>query len=108
SVVRATTLAEVAAELGLGDLVRLGKGEAASGGREKPSILADTLEAVIGAVYLDGGWPVARDFVLRLLSARIDVTPTSDGDQDDKSQLQELAARLGLEPPVYDLVGEGP
>ena len=68
----AAALAEVAAELGLGDALLLGKGEDASGGREKPSILADALEAVIGAVYLDGGWPAARALVLELLADRID------------------------------------
>lgn len=108
SVVRATTLADVAGLLRVGDYVRLGKGEAASGGREKPSILADTLEALIGAVYLDKGWADAQALVLRLLGDRIDGLPSGDGDQDDKSRLQEQAARLGLEPPVYELVGEGP
>ena len=63
--VSAAALAEVAAELDLGDALLLGKGEDASGGREKPSILADALEAVIGAVYLDGGWDAARRVVLR-------------------------------------------
>ena len=65
SVVNAAALAEVADELGSGDAVLLGKGEDASGGREKPSILADALEAVIGAVYLDGGWDAAADAGVR-------------------------------------------
>ena len=65
SVVSAAALAEVAAEVGLGDVLLLGKGEDASGGREKPSILADAMEAVIGAVYLDQGWAAARQLVLR-------------------------------------------
>ena len=71
TVVSAAALAEVAAELDLGEAILLGKGEAQSGGREKPSILADALEAVIGATYLDGGWPAAAELVLDLLGPRI-------------------------------------
>ena len=72
AVVSAAALAEVAAELELGDALLLGKGESASGGREKPSILADALEAVIGAVYLDGGWAAAaRRWCMSLLGDRI-------------------------------------
>ncbi len=108
SVVRTTALAEMAVELGLGELVLLGKGEAASGGREKPSILADTLEAVIGALYLDGGWPAASSFVLGLLGARIATLPTGVGEQDDKSRLQELSARTLADAPRYELDGSGP
>ncbi len=108
AVVRTTALAEMAIELGLGDVVRLGKGEDASGGREKPSILADTLEAVIGAVYLDGGWEPARALVLRLLAGRMAALASGDGDQDDKGRLQELLARRGDPLPRYELVGEGP
>ncbi len=69
AVVNASVLAEVAAELNLGDAVLLGKGEDASGGREKPSILSDAMEAVIGAVYLDGGWEGAEVLVMDLLGA---------------------------------------
>jgi ribonuclease-3 len=71
SVVNAGALADVATELELGRALLLGKGEDASGGREKPSILADATEAVIGAVYLDGGWSAASDLVLGLLGERI-------------------------------------
>lgn len=108
AVVRTTALAEMATELGLGDAVRLGKGEDGSGGREKPSILADTLEAVIGAVYLDGGWEPARAFVLGMLAGRMAALPAGQGDQDDKGRLQELLARRGDAPPRYELAGEGP
>jgi len=108
SVVRATALAEMAQSLGLGELVLLGKGEDSSGGRTKPSILSDTLEAVIGALYLDGGWAVAERFVLGLLGDRIAALPSGEGDQDDKSRLQELAARVLAEVPRYELTATGP
>ncbi len=108
SVVSASALAEVAAELELGAALRLGKGEDASGGRAKPSILADALEAVIGAVYRDGGWSSARAVVLELLADRIYVAAEGPGGQDFKSQLQELAARHFDHLPVYELRGEGP
>jgi ribonuclease-3 len=108
SVVSATALAEVAAGLDLGEGLRLGKGEAASGGRDKPSILADALEAVIGAIYRDGGWSSARAVVLELLSDRIYAAAEGPGGQDFKSQLQELAARRFDHLPVYELRGEGP
>src|SRR5438132_3015761 len=71
SVVNAGVLADLAAELGIGPALALGKGEDASGGREKPSILSDAMEAVIGAVYLDGGWSAAAELVMRLLGERI-------------------------------------
>jgi ribonuclease III len=108
SVVSATALAEVAAGLGLGAGLLLGKGEDASGGRAKPSILADALEAVIGAIYRDGGWTAARAVVLELLSDRIYAAAEGPGGQDYKSQLQELAARRFDHLPVYELRGEGP
>jgi ribonuclease-3 len=108
SVVRASALAEMAVELRLGDVLRLGKGENASGGREKVSILADTLEAVIGAVYLDGGWDAGRAVVLGLIGRRLDALPGGTGDQDDKSRLQELVARSFDGPPKYHIDDVGP
>jgi ribonuclease III len=107
-VVSATTLADVAAELELGDALRLGKGEDRSGGREKPSILADAMEAVIGAMYLDGGWEAAEALVLRLLGERIAEASEGPGGQDYKTRLQELAARLFEELPCYQVADEGP
>jgi ribonuclease-3 len=106
--VSAAALAEVALELQLGDAVLLGKGEDASGGREKPSILADALEAVIGAVYLDGGWPAASDLVLDLLGGRIAEAALGPGGQDYKTRLQELAARELDTTPAYAVADEGP
>jgi ribonuclease-3 len=108
AVVSAAALAEVAAELGLGEALALGKGEGASGGREKPSILADATEAIIGAVYLDGGWVVAQSFVLGLLGDRITDAAAGPGGHDYKTRLQELAARTYESVPVYQVLDEGP
>jgi ribonuclease-3 len=108
SVVSAAALAEVALELGLGPVLKLGKGEDASGGREKPSILADATEAVIGAVYLDGGWDAAADLLLSLLGDRISDAAAGPGGQDYKTRLQELAARAYETLPDYEVTDEGP
>jgi ribonuclease-3 len=108
AVVNAGVLAEVAAELDLGAALLLGKGEDASGGREKPSILADAMEAVIGAVYLDGGWEAAYELVMHLLGDRIAEAAAGPGGQDFKTRLQELAARHFDQLPRYDVVDEGP
>jgi ribonuclease III len=108
SVVSSAALAEVAALLDLGAALLLGKGEDQSGGREKPSILADAMEAVIGAVYLDGGWDGADEFVMRLLGERIAEAAAGPGGQDFKTRLQELAARSFDELPRYEVADEGP
>ena len=108
SVVNSALLAEVAAELEIGSHLLLGKGEDASGGREKPSILADAMEAVIGAVYLDGGWQVAADLVLTLLGERVAEAAAGPGGQDYKTRLQELAARTFDQLPRYHVIDEGP
>ena len=108
SVVNALTLAEVAAELGISEHIRLGKGEDASGGRQKVSILADTMEAVIGAVYLDADLDTARDLVLSLLKSRIELAVGEPGVSDHKSRLQEVAVAVGRGVPRYDVEGFGP
>jgi ribonuclease-3 len=109
AVVNAVTLAEVADELDLGDHLLLGKGEEQSGGREKPSILADALEAVLGAVYVTAGTGEAHDLVLRLLGGRVaEAHAGGPGGQDYKSRLQELAARQFDEQPRYETLAEGP
>ena len=108
AVVNAGVLAELASELELGDVILLGKGEDASGGREKPSILADAMEAVIGAVYLDGGWGPAAALVLRLLGDRIVEAAAGPGGQDFKTRLQELAARHFDQLPRYEVSDQGP
>jgi len=108
SVVNAGVLAELAAELRLGTALLLGKGEDQSGGREKPSILADAMEAVIGAVYLDRGWDGAWGLVMRLLGERIAEAAAGPGGQDFKTRLQELAARRFDELPRYHVADDGP
>lgn len=108
SVVNAEVLAEVAASIALGPALLLGKGEDASGGRAKTSILADALEAVIAAVYLDGGWETAQRVVLGLLESRIDEAAEGPGGHDYKSLLQELAARRFDRLPRYQVRDEGP
>lgn len=107
-VVSSEALAEVAAELDLGAGLRLGKGERSSGGRSKRSILADAMEAVIGAVYLDGGQQAASALVHRLLDDRIAAAAAGPGGGDFKTQLQELAARHLDRMPRYVVVDEGP
>ncbi|MDQ4133495.1 MAG: putative dsRNA-binding protein, partial [Actinomycetota bacterium] len=79
-----------------------------SGGREKPSILADAMEAVIGAIYLDGGWEAARLLIMGLLGARMAEAAAGPGGHDFKTRLQELAARRFDQLPRYEVVGEGP
>jgi ribonuclease-3 len=107
-VVNARVLAEVASELALGEHVLLGKGEDAAGGRAKQSILADALEAVIAAVYLDAGYGAARELVLRCLADRIAETAAGQGGRDAKTRLQELGAQRGLGRPRYVVRDEGP
>jgi ribonuclease-3 len=108
SVVNAEVLAEVALEIELGDALVLGKGEDASGGRAKPSILADAMEAVIAAVYLDGGWDAADALVLGLLGDRIRDGAAGPGGDDYKTRLQELAAQRFDQLPRYQVRAEGP
>lgn len=106
--VSATALADVARSVGLGDVLLLGKGEESTGGRTKTSILADAMEAVIGAVYLDADIHAARDLVLGLLDERIDGVVSGDLASDHKSRLQEVAARRFGELPRYELTEAGP
>ena len=109
AVVNSVCLAEVAVEHGFGDHVRLGKGEEQSGGREKPSILADAVEAVLGAVYLDGGVDAARAMVVRLLGDRIAAAIEGGGrNQDHKSRLQEELAAVSDAVAVYEFEATGP
>ena len=107
-VVNSKALAEVAAELGLGPFLLLGKGEDAAGGRTKMSILADALEAVIAAIFLDAGMPAAEAFVLRILGSRIAESARGPGGKDFKTRLQEVAAARGLGRPKYAVHDVGP
>ena len=108
AVVSAAALAQMATQVDLGSVLLLGKGEDGTGGRAKPSILADAMEAVIGATYLDQGWGAAERLVLGLLADRIEAAAEGPGGHDFKTQLQELAARHFEQLPVYDLRDEGP
>jgi ribonuclease III len=108
SVVNSAALAELAAELEIGNALLLGKGEDQSGGRHKPSILADAMEALIGAVYLDQGWSASETLVMGLLGERIESAAAGPGGQDYKTRLQELCARLFDQLPVYQVTDEGP
>jgi ribonuclease-3 len=104
AVVCAPALAEMAVELGVGEVLLLGKGEAASGGRSRPSILADAMEAVIGAVHLDGGLDAAADLVARLVEPRL----ANAGTPDHKSRLHELVAREPQRQVLYEISEDGP
>jgi ribonuclease-3 len=108
SVVNSAALAEVAVEVHLGEALLLGKGEDASGGREKPSILADAMESVIGALYLDQGWASAAELVMDLLAERIAEAAVGPGGQDYKTRLQELCARRFDHLPAYLVHDAGP
>ncbi len=105
SLVREETLAEVARALGLAALLRLGEGELAAAPEPRASILADALEAVFGALFLDGGYAAARGAVLAVFGARIEALDPERPAKDAKTQLQELlqAARKPL--PEYRVVG---
>lgn len=108
SVVNTSNLAAVAQRMNLGSLLRLGKGEASSGGREKESILADCFEAIIGAVFVDGGWEAARAAALHLLGDSILHSAVRPGGEDFKTRLQELVSNLELPAPTYRLSASGP
>jgi ribonuclease-3 len=107
ALVRKETCAEVARELGLGEVLKLGRSEMLSGGRRKDALLGDALEAVIAAVYLDAGFEVAKALVLRLWGARIGTVDTDA--RDPKTSLQEWAQARAMPPPTYTELGrDGP
>lgn len=108
AVVNARALASVGRAIGVGSYVRLGRGEESTGGRDKSSILADTVEALIGAVYLDAGWSVAAGLVHRLFDPLLDAAADLGAGLDWKTSLQELAAAEGLGAPQYLLEDTGP
>ena len=105
ALVQDETLARVARSLGLGRFLLMGRGEDASGGRERTSNLAALFEALAGAVHLDQGFDAARGFVNRALSAEMDAIPDPAPPRNAKSQLQETLQSQGLEPPTYRIVG---
>lgn len=108
SLVSSVALAEVARVIGLGAHIRLGRGEELTGGRNKSSILADTVEAVIGAVYLDAGGDAATDLVMRLIAPLLGDPERFGVSMDPKTSLQELSARLGKGLPQYAVTDSGP
>ncbi len=108
AIVNMSALADVARDLGLGDFILLGKGEEMSGGRDKASILADALEAILGALYLDQGLGVARAFIERLFRPRMVAYVRGEGERDYKTILQELASADLHAMPEYKISDEGP
>ncbi|MFE3284829.1 ribonuclease III, partial [Streptomyces sp. NPDC059233] len=108
AVVNSRALAEVGRGLELGSFIRLGRGEEGTGGRDKASILADTLEAVIGAVYLDQGLDAASELVHRLFDPLIEKSSNLGAGLDWKTSLQELTAAEGLGVPEYLVTETGP
>lgn len=106
AVVCERTLYEVAKELGLDHLLLLGRGEENGGGRKRPSILADSVEALIGAIYLDGGLESARTFILSFLPAKVDLAEQGGAFRDYKTALQEIVQKNRQETLCYRLSGE--
>jgi ribonuclease-3 len=105
NLVKQDTLHKLAVDLGLAGMVRLGEGEARSGGHKRPSILADALEALIGAVHLDAGYPAAEAVVHRLF-AGVEIQPQmSAAAKDPKTELQELLQGRKMHLPLYRVVG---
>lgn len=108
AVVSTVALSDVAKRIGLGPYVLLGHGEELTGGREKASILADTMEALFGAVYIDKGQDAADDLVLRLVGPLLNDSARFGAAMDPKTSLQEAAFARGGEMPVYAVTSSGP
>ena len=106
NLVRKESLAKLARTLNIGDHIRLGPGERKSGGWRRDSILANTMEAIIGAVYLDSGMQSCKSFVLSLYGELLDSLDVNDIDKDPKSVLQELLQSRNQALPVYQIVEE--
>lgn len=104
--VRDATLAAIASELGLGDHLHLGPGELKSGGFLRESILADVFEALLGAIYLDGGFEAARRVVCEIFAERLAALPDADTLKDPKTRLQELLQARGHDLPEYQVMDE--
>jgi ribonuclease III len=104
ALVKESTLAEIASSLNIGESLKLGEGELKSEGRKRPSILADALEAIIGAVYLDGGFAAAEALVLKLYEQKLANIDPKIIDKDAKSQLQEYLQGKKIELPEYGVV----
>lgn len=105
SLVRGTTLAELAREIDLGNYLLLGQGELRSGGQSRDSILADALEAIFAAVYLDGGYTAARNIILKLYNKRLKEISTKKQLKDPKTRLQEYLQAQHYNLPTYSVTG---
>jgi ribonuclease III len=106
--VSAATLSDIGERLGLGNQLRMGRGEEKTGGRRKHALLADATEAVIGAIFIDGGYPAARAFVRRVFAEELR-NASPEGSLDYKTMLQELLQGMKQVAPAYTLVStEGP
>ena len=103
--VKRETLAGIAREFELGDIVKLGAGELRSGGQTRDSILSDALEAIIAAVYLDGGIEEARSLIRRLMGRRLAEPTAETRGKDPKTRLQEYLQSIGEALPVYEVIG---
>jgi ribonuclease III len=106
ALVKTTTLAEVAIELGLGEKLFMSRGEEATGGRKNPSLLADTFEAVLGAMFLDQGYQVVDDFLKLTLFPRFTTIQQHRLYKDPKSELQEVVQSKGFDAPAYEVTQE--
>lgn len=106
ALVKTTTLAELAIELGLDEALLISKGEAATGGRTNEGLLADTVEAVLGALYLDQGYKVVSDFLHQYLFVKFDAIRELKLYKDSKSLLQEEVQARGLSTPTYEILSE--
>jgi ribonuclease-3 len=107
SLVSGDTLAQIAGDLGLGEFLRLGQGELKSGGFRRASILADALEAILGAIFLDSGFDAAAAAVARIMAPRMSDLPAADALKDPKTRLQEVLQARGLALPIYTLTAVG-
>jgi len=103
-----TALAEVARSIGLGEFLRLGNGEIATGGNDKSSLLADVVESIIGATFLSLGQTAATELVIRLVGPLFDQADRFGISMDHKTALQEHCDRESMGKPVYEVVGDGP
>jgi ribonuclease III len=106
SLVKGEKLAEISREIKLSDQIKLGAGELKSGGWRRDSILANTIEAVIGAVYLDSGIESCRKFILNLYQSHLDNVDSADIKKDAKTQLQEYLQSRKQDVPVYEVISE--
>ena len=106
ALVRTETLGEFGAQLGLGNALRLGRGEEEGGGRHRPAMLCATFEALVGALYLDAGLEAVQGFIDPIVEEAVVAITNGEGDRDPKSQLQEWVQARGHEAPLYRIAAE--